>query len=45
VLRERDPMAAELDAELAVLDRQRFADRRPFWNRVDPLHAYRTRPE
>jgi hypothetical protein len=26
-----------------VLDRQRFADRRPFWNRHDPLAAYRDR--
>jgi GT2 family glycosyltransferase len=43
VLRERDPMDPELDAQLGVLDRQRFADRRPFWNRHDPLAAYRDR--
>jgi GT2 family glycosyltransferase len=41
VLRERNPMDPELDAHLALLDRQRFADRRPFWNRHDPLAAYR----
>ncbi len=41
VLRERNPMDPELDAQLADLDRQRFADRRPFWNRDDPLRALR----
>jgi hypothetical protein len=36
-------MDADLDAALAVLDRQRFAERRGFWNRTDPLRAYRHR--
>lgn len=33
ILRERDPMAAELDADLLVLDRRRFAGRRPVLTR------------
>jgi GT2 family glycosyltransferase len=43
IWRERRPMDPELDADLAVLDRQRFAGRRPFWNRHDPLRANRAR--
>jgi GT2 family glycosyltransferase len=35
VLRERDPMAAEIDRELLMLDARRFAARRPLLNRRD----------
>ncbi|HKC29033.1 MAG TPA: glycosyltransferase [Jatrophihabitans sp.] len=42
IVRERDPMDAELDAQLTVLDRRRFANRRPVftyrgWQPGDPL--------
>jgi GT2 family glycosyltransferase len=35
VRRERRPMSRELDAQLAILDRRRYAERRPFWTRRD----------
>ncbi|GGL88106.1 glycosyltransferase family 2 protein [Nakamurella endophytica] len=38
VLRRRSPMDRALDAQLSVLDRDRFAQRRPLFNRIDPLH-------
>lgn len=41
VLRHRQPMSRELDQAYRRLDERRFAQRRPFWNRTDPLHAYR----
>jgi GT2 family glycosyltransferase len=42
ILRERDPMDPELDAQLTILDRRRFAGRRPLftrrgWQPGDPL--------
>lgn len=33
ILQERSPMTADLDEALSILDRRRFAERRPFWNR------------
>lgn len=42
VLRRRQPMSRELDSAYAILDRRRFAARRPVWTRVDPLRALRT---
>lgn len=35
IVRERAPMARELDDQLSVLDRRRFANRRPLLNRTD----------
>jgi GT2 family glycosyltransferase len=35
VVRRRSPMNATLDAKLTVLDRRRFAERRPFFTRRD----------
>ncbi|MDN5763249.1 MAG: glycosyltransferase [Microlunatus sp.] len=35
VLREREPMTRELDDRLRLLDRRRFAERRPLWSRRD----------
>jgi len=35
VLRERDPMSGELDAQLRQLDERRFTERRPFFTRRD----------
>lgn len=44
VLRERDPMPAELDDQLRLLDRRRFAERRPLLTRRD-WEPPRDRPE
>jgi GT2 family glycosyltransferase len=41
VARHRSPMPRELDAQLAVLDARRFRDRRPLFNRHDPLSKLR----
>ena len=35
VLRERAPMSPQLDAAIALLDRRRYAERRPLWTRRD----------
>lgn len=42
VWRARDPLPAHLDEQLRTLDRRRFADRRPFWNRADPFGSRTT---
>ena len=35
IVRERAPMTAELDRQLALLDQRRYAARRPFWTTKD----------
>lgn len=44
ILRRRDPMPPDLDAAYALLDARRFAQRRPFWTRADPLVRLRVGP-
>lgn len=39
VLRRRSPVDAAIDADLRVLEDRRFAQRRPWWNRVDPVRS------
>ncbi len=41
VLGRRSPVDPELDAALTVLDRRRFAARRPVFNRIDPMRKRR----
>lgn len=41
VLRERRPMAPELDEAYRILDRRRTSGRRRLWNRHDPLQQFR----
>lgn len=41
VLRRRSPVDATVDADLRALEERRFATRRPWWNRVDPVRSMR----
>lgn len=51
VIRERVPMSPELDTAVEVLDRRRYAERRPLWSRrdweppADNPHGIGTAPE
>lgn len=39
VLHRRSPVDASIDGDLRVLEERRFAQRRPWWNRVDPVRS------